>query len=202
MSKGVKVVLGVVIGLVLLGLCSDSSDKEDAVVSTQSVGGNTPSSSGSIPPPIPAVDEDDWSTVRFVDAFGEVTGTGAVSESVGSVRPMGFPYHNTRVQLIVNCDDAWVRFSESPNITGGSFAPDGDQLFNVIARVDGQSAGQWQMFGSTGEKDLHFMDDSQAIAAMSRGSTFGLAFEWYSEGMVAFTWSLKGSTKMIRSSCE
>ena len=190
MSRGVKAVLGVVIGLVVLGLCSDSSDKEDEVASTRSVGGNTPSSSGTSPPPISAVDEDDWSTVRFVDAFGKTTGTGAVSASVGSVRPISFPYHNTRAQLMVNCDDAWVRFSDNPNITGGSFAPDGDQLFNVIVRVDGQSAGQWQMFGSTGEKDLHFMDDSQAIAAMSRGSTFDSV--WPSNGSVKEWWPSLG----------
>lgn len=128
-------------------------------------------------------------------AVGVGDGEGAVSTWVAPVRRMEFPYHDIIARLMVNCDRAWVRFSGVPNLTGFEY-------HYVPIKIDGKSAGLWRMYGSGSTKDVSFVNDSEAIFAMSRGNKLGLVFSWYGEGRVAFEWSLKRSTEMIRASCQ
>ena len=141
-----------------------------------------------------------WRMINFVNEFGEQTDQGAVSNDVSSLRPMSFPYGDTKARILIDCDRAWVRFSESPNLTGGDIN-DGYTLYTVSVRVDGNEA-RWRVNQSWGDNDLRFVDSSQAISALSGGSTFTLAVPWYGEGSVAFRWSLAGSSDAIQRSCD
>ena len=138
--------------------------------------------------------------INFVNEFGEQTDQGAVSREARPVRPMSFPYGDTLARIFVNCDRAWVRFTDSPNLTGGD-TRDGYDVYSVAVRVDGNDA-RWRVEQSWGDDDLRFLDPGRAIAALSGGETFALAIPWYGEGSVAFSWSLAGSSDAIKRSCD
>ena len=142
-----------------------------------------------------------WSRVNFVDEFGDVTNQGARSTPVGSLRPMSFPYGDIEAQVFVNCDRAWIRFSDTPNLTGGN-TRDGYTSYSAAVRVDGNDVGAWVVQQSWGDNDLRFLNNSQAISVLSSASTFALALNWFGEGSVAFRWSLTGSSDAIRASCD
>lgn len=142
-----------------------------------------------------------WTTINFVDEFGEVTDTGAASESVKSIRPMSFPYHDVTARLIVNCDYAWIRFTEAPNLTDGDIG-NGYTNYRISVRIGENATVRWSVRQSWGSKDLDFQDDKTAIWALSSGSTIAISMPWYGQGNVAFRWSLLGSTTAIKSSCD
>lgn len=139
--------------------------------------------------------------INFVNEFGERTDRGAVSATVESSRPMSFPYADATARILVDCDSAWMRFSESPNLTGGDIG-DGYSIHSVTVRVDGNNAGRWRVRQPWGDKDLYFLDDSRTIAALSSGSTFDVALPWYGKRPAVFSWSLNRSSEMIRNSCD
>ena len=150
---------------------------------------------------VPSTSAAQWRMINFVDEFGDVTDRGAVSASVGSIRPMSFPYGGTEATIMVDCNRAWIRFSEAPNLTGGSIQ-DGYTNYQVAVRVDRENIGRWMVRQQWGGKDLRFVEGSEVISALSSGSTFAVALRWYGETSVAFSWSLNRSSKMIRDSCD
>ena len=142
-----------------------------------------------------------WRTINFVDEFGDVTDRGARSAAVSSVRQMSFPYGDTTGTIMVDCDRAWIRFSEAPNLTGGDIG-NGYTRYNVAVRVDGNGVGRWTVSQSWGDNDLRFVDGRQAVSALAAGTTFALALPWYGENSAAFSWTLNGSSSAIRQSCD
>lgn len=142
-----------------------------------------------------------WNNINFVDEFGDVTDRGARSATVSSIRPMGFPYTGTTATIFADCNRAWVRFSESPNLTGGDIG-DGYTDHRVAVRLDGDDVGRWTVRQSWGDNDLRFTNGSRAISVLSRGSIFAMALSWFGEGSVAFQWSLDGSSRAIQESCD
>ena len=142
-----------------------------------------------------------WSGVNFVDAFGDVTDQGARSALISPLQPMSFPYGDIKAQIFVNCDRAWIRFSEAPNVVGGNIG-DGYTSYSAAVRVNGNNVGTWGVRQSWSDKDLRFSNPSQAISSLSSASTFAIALNWYDEGPVAFRWSLEGSSAAIRASCD
>ena len=141
-----------------------------------------------------------WRIINFVDEFGEQTDQGAISQKVGPVRPMSFPYEDTKAWILVNCDRAWVRFNNSPNLSGGDIE-DGYTRYTVSVRVDGNDA-RWGLYQSWGGDDLVFTNSSRAVAALSSGSKFAIALPWYGQSSAAFSWSLAGSSDSIQRSCD
>lgn len=152
-------------------------------------------------PPAPPTPQTTWRTINFVDEFGDFNGRGAVSDSVSSRRPMSFPYSDVTARLFVDCDSAWIRFSDSPNLTDGDIAS-GYNSYSLPVRVDGNDEGRWRARQSFGDSDLRFESDATVIAAWSSGTTFAIALPWYGEQAVAFQWDLEGSTAAIQASCE
>ena len=150
---------------------------------------------------VPSQTAAQWRTINFVDEFGDVTGRGAVSAAVTSIRPMSFPYNDTTGTIMVNCDDVWIRFSDSPNLVGGATRT-GYDIHGFSVRLDGDDIGRWTARQAWGGNDLTLLNDAEAIAALSSGSTFAIALPWYGESSVAFSWSLNGSSGMIQESCD
>ncbi len=142
----------------------------------------------------------EWSMIHFVNEFGERTDQGAMSREVSPRRPMAFPYGDVTARIIVDCDRAWVRFNDSPNLTGGDIG-DGYEQHAVVVRVDGEES-RWPVRQTWGHDDINFVGASQAIAAFSGGANFDLAVPWYGEGSVAFSWSLAGAADAIQQSCD
>ena len=152
-------------------------------------------------PPPPPPNPNRWSMINFVDEFGDITGRGAISADVGSLRPMAFPYHAVTAQVFVDCNRAWIRFSDAPNLNGGDIQ-DGYTRYRATVRVDGERIGSWLVSQVWGDNDLAFVNDSQAISALSSGSTLAISVDWYGEGAVAFELDLEDSSDRIGESCE
>ena len=144
-----------------------------------------------------------WSTISFVDAFGDTTGHGAVSPRSGSIRAMSFPYGNVTASIIVDCDQAWIRFDDSPNLVGGDFiGSNGWQSYSILVRFNGGAAEQYSVSQSPGGNDLYFNDGRIAsLIATGSSSTIAVALQWYGEGSAAFEWSLTGASDAINDSC-
>lgn len=150
---------------------------------------------------LPSKVDAQWRMINFVNEFGEVTDRGAVSASVKSIRPMSFPYQDVEATIFVDCNRAWIRFSEAPNLLDGDIN-NGYTNYNISVRVSNKSTERWSVSQTWGDKDLGFRNDSKAIAALSSGSSFAIALSWYGQSSVAFKWDLSGSSKMIKSSCD
>lgn len=68
--------------------------------------------------------------------------------------------------------------------------------FALTGRRPGRSATQaWR------SEDIRFTPEYDATSALSSGDSFAVAVPWYSQGSVAFVWSLRGSSGAIRGSC-
>lgn len=142
-----------------------------------------------------------WDTINLIDEFGEKTGVGAVSKPVRSSRGMSFPYSDVEARIMVNCNDAWIRFSKAPNVPGAGIK-DGYNSIGLSSRVDGKNVGRMYAHQQWGSEDLDFVDNSRVVAALSSGGTFAIAFPWYGQGTVAFSWALNGSSAAIKASCD
>lgn len=69
--------------------------------------------------PVPA--RASWTNFTFVDEWGEDTNTGARSALTAPVRSPRWPYEDLKASLYVDsCDQAWIRFTSDPNLTGGN----------------------------------------------------------------------------------
>lgn len=146
-----------------------------------------------------------WRMVDFVNEFGDVTGRGAVSATVSSIRPMSFPYHDTKATIYVDCSQVWIRFTDVPNLTDGTNV-DGETVYSVVVRsYDSDIVRDNNSFfvsQDDGDKDLRFIRNQLMLSWISDRSNIAISFPWHGQGRVAFRWSLNGSSKMIKDSCE
>ena len=102
---------------------------------------------------------------------------------------------------MVICDDAFVRFNQEPNLTGGDFYVN-HWNYETPVRVDGGQWSQWHTSQFTDARELDFRDDAHAIRQISSGSRLDIMVEWFGEGAVGFRWALDGSSAAIAESCE
>ena len=147
-----------------------------------------------------------WSTIEFVDAFGEVTGHGSVSPAIGTVQQMSFPYQSTTARIVIDCERAWIRFNESPNLVGGAYiGSNGWQRHRVLLRFDSGNSLPWSVDQAPGGTDLIFANSQRVVAlitTLTDATTIAIALEWYGQGSVAFRWTLSRATDAIDASCE
>lgn len=138
-----------------------------------------------------------WDWINFVNEWGEVSGRGAVSKSVSPDKIMGFPYHDVTARIMVSCKSAWIRFSDSPNLTGGD-TESGYDVYYLKVRIDGQDS-RWRAIQGWSSKDLDL--PSSARNTFARAQTFRIVLPWYDEGSVIFSWDLTGASDMISQTC-
>ena len=147
-------------------------------------------------PPAPT-----WRTLHFTNEFGEQTDLGAASEVKQPVERMGFPYQSVNARIFVNCDRAWVRFNDHPNLTGGEAQSGGYSNHQVRFRVDGKQMRSFPGALAFGGDDLLF-HGSRFISMLSSARTVEMVVQWYDEGPVVFKWSMIGSSDVIAQSCD
>ena len=136
-----------------------------------------------------------WTTINLIDKWGENDGYGAVSAPAKPSEPMSFPYGAVSGWIMVKCDIVWLRFDESPILTGGTLE-DGYRDHVLAARIDGNDVDleirQWW-----GSKDL-YVTTSNFRTRLSQGKRLDVLLPWYGQGYVRFTWSLRGSSATIK----
>ena len=131
-----------------------------------------------------------WTTIDLVDEFGDKTGTtAAISQQAGA--DMAFPYGGITARLMVQCDDVWIRFSDTPNLTSN------------VSRIKVDDAQSYRMgfHHSLGSADLDFNDNLRVIADLMNGGRIRVALDWYQQARSVFGWSLTGSSHAITQSC-
>ena len=191
-----------ILSLVLAGACASLSSDDPSESEEAAAESAPPVSLETSPdPPVPEPVRTAWDTINFVDEFGDVTDVGAASDTVGPSRAVTFPYSDITSRLFVDCNRAWMRFSDAPNLTGGDIS-DGYTTYNVSVRVDGGSTARWRVIQSWGDNDLRFKNSSKAISALSGGETFAVALPWYGQDSAVFSWQLTGSSAAIQASCD
>ena len=196
----------IIFSVIVLGVLFGVEPDNSAPTPSASVNDPTdPVDPAELPEPEePPAPRSTWEMINFVDDFGARTGRqGASSQQVRSVERMGFPYHNHRARFMVDCDSAWIRFTDSPNLTNVDYV-NGQSHYQIRVRLDGGTdTHTWTVSQpSVASNDLNFVSDSQAISALSSASKIMIAFPWYGERNAVFEWDLTGSTDAIRKSCE
>lgn len=131
-----------------------------------------------------------WATLDLVDEFGDATGdVAAVSEyATGN---MTFPYNQIRARLMVRCDDVWIRFSDTPNLTSRT----------LRIKVDDAPIYRRAVQQSHGSADLDFSDNLRVIESLMQGGRIRIVFDWYQQRTSLFEWRLSGSSDVIIQSC-
>ena len=142
-----------------------------------------------------------WRPLDLVDAFSDSVRTVAASAAVRSLRPMRSPYGDTTARITVDCTGVvGILFSRAPNLTGGEIQS-GFNVYSVPVRVDGEDVGRWDVLQAWGSVLVAFVDRGKAIVAIAAGNTFTVSLPWYGSP-TAFSWSLEGSSELIRASCD
>jgi len=143
-----------------------------------------------------------WSsTSPVIDKMtGEVSAY-AFSDRVQSDPRMGFPYGNVKAWLGYGCkkNDDWVYigFTLSPNFTKGD-TQDGYDILELRVKWDNKI--EIHRFHHTwGSKSIQFMHLESTLKGILESNKVLIEFNWYGEGNVYFEFSLKNSTKAIRS---
>ena len=178
----------------------------------------SPIDSGVIDGSEPAVER--WRTMDLTDAFGNSSAYAAQSSAATAVFAMRPPYDRVQAWLMVECDEAWIRFFQTPNLTGGILLGGRLASHRVDVLFDGEPVlpppdpiidsfrwDHWSLQMNVGERDLNFdhldgTDNRRVIELIHSSTTMGIAVNWYQEGKVAFLWSLDGASEAIQWSCE
>ena len=150
------------------------------------------------PPRTPPAPRSTWSNFNFVNEWGEQDGRGARSEQRPPVNRMSFPYHDVEAALYVSCSSAWIRFTDSPNLTNDDIA-DGYSISQLRVRLDGRD-DRWRATQKWGANDLNLPESARN--AWTTAKTFEVLVPWYGEGSVRFSWDLTGSADAIAKTCE
>ena len=138
-----------------------------------------------------------WQRTYFTNEWGERSGEGTKSEEVRPVERMEFPYHGVKATLFASCQNAWIRFSDSPNLTGGDIR-DGYEEYRLRVRIDGRDL-TWRATQDWGSKDLDL--PSSVRNAWANGTTFEVVTPWFEQGAVRFSWSLVGYSDAYAEAC-
>ena len=178
-------------GLSVFAACEEQPSRSRPISNLESI--RVPPSR----PEVPQVPKNSWSTTRFVDDWGEYSGTGARSQEKPPASPMGFPYHDVMATLFVSCRSAWIRFTDSPNLTSDDIE-NGYDVYRLRVRLDGRD-DRWRATQRWGSTDLNL--PSSARSAWAAAKRFEVLLPWYGEGSVRFAWDLTGSADAIAKTC-
>ena len=147
--------------------------------------------------------ETQWRNTVFTDAFGEDTGdVGAYSPRVYPVPRLAWPYADRQASLFVNCDRAWVRFTDTMNLVGTDFTATGDPSYRIRVRVDSTDYDVIGVNRLTSPRDLNLLSPDAVIAALADGESVSVLVPQHEDGLVRFTWDLRGSAAVIADSCD
>ena len=141
----------------------------------------------------------EWNVVEKKDEMTGDKSAYAYSSNVKSTKEMDFPYGDVESWLGVGCDKdsfwAYIGFTEAPNLQDTETEDGynkietrvkfGDEIMNIIL------VQNWNA------KSLHFINGTEIISKINKHHSMLLELNWYGEGDVYFSYSLRGSVKAI-----
>ena len=141
-----------------------------------------------------------WTNLTFVDEWGEHANTGARSAWTTPVRSLRFPYEDLKASLYVDgCDQAWIRFTDDPNLTGGDIG-DGYVTYSIKARADGREVTE-PMIASWGSEDLSWRSgDATVIKSWANEESYEILVPLY-VGSTAWKFDMTGAKTAITKTC-
>ena len=138
---------------------------------------------------------------------GEIS-TYASSPTVTSDEKMRFPYSNTKSWIGIGCKDgkewAYFGFSESPNLLNTETQSGYNILYTKVKignKIDTvkliQRWGDRFLSISNGSQYTNFLNSENFIEKLKQGKSILLELNWHGNGKTYFTYSLKGSTRVL-----
>lgn len=144
-----------------------------------------------------------WNVSGSTDPMTNEKAYYATSDSTSSLRPMGFPYEDTKSWVGVGCDGTgskWVYFgfTNKPNMTDDD-TKDGYSVAHRRIKWDDRLTSI-RMTQSWGSDFIHASDDKLTIINLKKHSSVTLDMSgWHSAEGAYFTYGLAGATKAINS---
>ena len=123
------------------------------------------------------------SGIREGGVFYEQWGEGYVDEGIPHAR------------IMIACKEVWIRFTQPPDIKNPQeIRPMFD--WSIHPPITAGLSSKYR-------NDLHFLDDRKIIDGLASAMEFNLLLDWNGPPYQArYHWSLTGSAKAIRKSCE
>ena len=150
--------------------------------------------------------EPTWRTTVSRDEMSGEQSSFAMSPTVASTRPMGFPYRGTTATLAVGCNSssewAYFNFSKAPNLNRTQTR---DGFNEIRTRIRwGESIEDVTLTQRWGATSLHFRNAQDAIRKIVASNSVMLQLNWHGQDQVHFEVPLRGSSDAIseiRSQC-
>lgn len=164
---------------------------------TSSVKSNEPEKSMPIQKKLPP--KPTWKFHQSKDEMtGDVRGFASSPRSPPR-KSMDFPYRDIESWMGVGCENEseWVYFgfSSKPNITNNE-TESGYSVISTRIKWD-ENLEDVKLTQEWGSEFIHFMYDKPALKNISEKNKVLLELDWYSEGMVHFEYTLRGSSKAL-----
>ena len=154
-------------------------------------------SSPPIPVPAPASAWSEVTPFRPDALTGKSSGFYVTSETVTSVYPMAFPYHDVTVRILIPCDnDVELRFADQPNLTNVQYSPYGNDTTWGQVSFDGRTAIGIN-FSISGSGKTLYSRDKQLLNGIIGGKEVRIQLRWYGQGHVVFPFDLAGSSEAV-----
>jgi len=149
-----------------------------------------------------------WDIDIKKDKMSGETSIYANSPTVTADEKMQFPYSNTKSWIGIGCKDgkewAYFGFNKSPNLLNTETQSGYNLLYTKIKigkKVDTvkltQEWGDRFLSIANGSKYANFLNSENFIEKLKQGKSILLELNWHGNGKTYFTYSLKGSTKVL-----
>lgn len=140
-----------------------------------------------------------WSVSESADAITGKKNAYINSREFSPVRPMEFPYHDTKMKIGFGCDSGnewgYLHFTNAPNLVNDE-TKSGYSI--SVSRVRwNDTPGTLTLRQDWGENFLHFEYDRDAIRKITQNETLLIELEWHGSGRVLFEANLEGSADAI-----
>ena len=140
-----------------------------------------------------------WTNFTFVDEWGEDANVGAGSAWTAPVAPWRL-YEDLKARLFVDgCDQAWIRFTEVPNLTGGDIGDD-YTTYSIKVRINGKEVTE-PMIAIGGREDLYWISgDAAVIRGWANEESYAILVPLYG-GSTAWKFDMTGAKAAIAKTC-
>ena len=143
-----------------------------------------------------------WGEWSSTDAMTGKSRNGIASSWTAPMDPMSFPYQGTKAVIGISCngDGAYMRFTDTPNLTDDEPQSGGYSTSRLRVKFDGNQPKRWKFSQMWGSDMLHTRSGTVRHGLIA-GNSVMVEIPWYGNGPVIFRFSLAGSADAYRKAC-